>query len=225
MNSPLVLVIEDEPPVQRFLKTGLETQHYQVKQATTAKEGETMAIQYVPDAILLDLGLPDRDGIEVVRSIRAWSHIPIIVLSARGLERHKVEALDAGADDYLTKPFGFPELLARIRAAIRRNARPESGPEFELRGLRIDFEARRVTINGSEIHLTPTEYKLLSVLVRHAGKVVTHKQLLEAVWGPKSASQQPHIRVYMAHLRRKLEEGGEHWFSTEVGVGYRFTIE
>lgn len=222
-DGPLVLIVEDDASVRRFLRTGLEAQGMRVVEADNGGQALSLAMQYVPDLVLLDLGLPDIDGIEVTRRLRAWSAAPILVVSARGHERNKVEALDAGADDYVTKPFGFPELVARIRAALRRVVRTATaGTTIEAGTLRIDLEARRVTLAGVEVHLTPLEYKLLSVLARHAGKVVTHKQLLEAIWGPRSLEQTQYLRVHMTHLRRKLErDGGPRMFSTEAGVGYR----
>jgi two-component system KDP operon response regulator KdpE len=221
--GPLVLVVEDEPQMRRFLKNGLPLHGYRLLEAETGGEALRMAAQYVPDLVLLDLGLPDVEGVEVARQIREWSALPIIVLSARGEERAKVALLDAGADDYLTKPFGFDELLARMRAALRRSSRPEGDSAASVLScgpLTIDFGARRVHVDGSEIHLTPIEYKLLTTLARHAGKVVTKKQLLVEVWGPQSAEEDQYLRVYMTHLRRKLERAAR-IFRTEAGVGYR----
>lgn len=224
--GPLVLVVEDEPQVMRFLRTGLLGQGYRVIEAGTGKLALQMCAQYVPDLVLLDLGLPDVDGLDVTRGVRAWSALPIVVLSARGQERAKVEALDAGADDYLTKPFGFPELLARMRAALRRASRVQAAkPDAVLAvgGLRIDLERREVVLDGELVHLTPIEFKLLSVLARHPGKVMTHRQLLHEVWGPKTSTDAGYLRVYMTHLRRKLERDrdGARVFETEAGVGYR----
>jgi two-component system KDP operon response regulator KdpE len=182
----------------------------------------------VPDLVLLDLGLPDMDGTEVVKRLRTWSRVPVLILSARGEERNKVEALDAGADDYLTKPFGFAELLARMRAALRRAARVDAPEESVLvQGpLRIDLGRRRVELGGEEVHLTPIEFRLLSVLARHAGRVVTHKQLLTEVWGPQSAEETQYLRVYLTHLRRKLEPDPSRGriFHNEAGVGYRLEL-
>lgn len=225
-SGALVLMVEDEPQVARFLRTGLVAQGYRVVEAATAKEALREAAAWVPDVVLLDLGLPDRDGLTVIADLRTYSRAPILVLSARGQESAKVLALDAGADDYLTKPFGFPELLARLRVALRHAARASpAAPEgrFELRDLIVDLDARRVMVGGEVVKLTPIEYRLLAVLVRHAGKVVTHRQLLEEVWGPKSADERQYLRVYMTHLRRKLERGrgGPPVFETEAGVGYR----
>jgi two-component system KDP operon response regulator KdpE len=225
-DGPLVLVVEDEPQVRRFLRTSLQAHGYRLLEALTGVEGIRMASQYVPEIVLLDLGLPDVDGLEVTRRIRQWSRMPILVLSARGQESAKVDALDAGADDYLTKPFGFAELLARMRVAMRHAQRAERGPddpEFRCGPLRVDLSARRVYVEEVEVHLTPIEYKLLTTLARHSGRVVTHKQLLQEVWGPQNSEDNQYLRVYMTHLRRKLEptEAGARIFKTEVGVGYR----
>ncbi|MBL8860837.1 MAG: response regulator [Planctomycetes bacterium] len=225
-SDRLVLVVEDEPQVMRLLATGLPLQGFRVVEARTGQEALRQAAAWVPDLVLLDLGLPDRDGLHVLADLRAWSQAPVIVLSARGAEGAKVAALDAGADDYVTKPFGFPELLARMRVALRHAAR--AGPAtpagvFESGALQVDLDARRVRVDGEIVKLTPIEYRLLAVLVRHAGKVVTHRQLLAEVWGPKSADERQYLRVYMTHLRRKLERGrtGPPVFETEAGVGYR----
>jgi two-component system KDP operon response regulator KdpE len=228
--APLVLLIEDEPPMRRFLRTALGTNDYRLVEAETAKEGLAQAAARNPDVILLDLGLPDRDGLEVARALREWSATPIIVLSARGREEDKVKALDLGADDYLTKPFGVDELLARIRVALRHAAMPPgSAPEpvFEAGALRVDLVARRVLRGDEEIHLTPTEYKLLTTLVRHAGKVLTHRQLLKEVWGANYANQSHYVRVYMAQLRQKIEAdpARPRLLLTEPGVGYRLRDE
>lgn len=226
-DAPLALIVEDDSPVRRFLRTGLEANGWRVLEATHAEQALALAVQHVPDAVLLDLGLPDRDGLDVVRGLRAWSAMPILIVSARGLERQKVAALDAGADDYITKPFGFAELLARIRAALRRTARGDRPDAVVDAGpLRIDLAARVVTLDGDEVHLTPLEFKLLSILARHAGKVVTHRHLLEAVWGPRSADRTPYLRVHMTHLRRKLDRPGQRSrFTTEAGVGYRLWLD
>ena len=206
--APLILVIEDEPQMRRFLRAALGAQDYRLVEATTARDGLAQAASRNPDIVLLDLGLPDRDGLEVTRELRQWSAAPIIVLSARHREPDKVEALDLGADDYLTKPFGVEELLARIRVALRHAAQPVGGspePVFEAGDLRVDLARREVRRGGQEVHLTPTEYKLLTLLIRHAGKVLTHRQLLKEVWGVNYADQSHYVRVYMAQLRQKLE--------------------
>lgn len=223
--GPLLLVVEDEAHVAKFLRTSLEAQDYRVIETSRGREAVRMAMQYVPDLVLLDLGLPDVEGLEVTRNIRAWSKLPIVVVSARGQDRQKVEALDAGADDYLTKPFSLPELLARIRVALRHAAPTGNAPQrtFRCGPLEVDFEARRVVCAGREVHLTPIEFKMLAVLTRNAGRVVTQKQLLQEVWGPQSTGETQYLRVYMTHLRRKLEPGAP-WprlFVTEAGVGYR----
>ena len=227
--GPLILLIEDEAQLRRFLRPSLKAQGYRVIEAGDGEEALSLAPQYVPDVVLLDLGLPDLDGTEVARRLRQWGAVPIIVLSARGQEKDKVAALDAGADDYLTKPFSFGELLARIRVALRHASRVESqasGGEFMSGPMRVDLTARRVYVGGVERHLTALEYKLLGVLIRQAGRVVTHRQLLGAVWGPGHADQMQYLRVYMAHLRRKLEPdpARPRIFQTEVGVGYRLKV-
>ena len=226
-DQPLALVVEDEPSVRRFLRAGFQAQGWRVIEAQTGTEAASLAMQYVPDVMLLDLGLPDMDGLEVLRRLRAWSTLPVVVLSARGQERQKVEALDAGADDYVTKPFGFAELLARVRATVRRTVRPTGAePVVEaVGGLKVDLERRRVTLGEDEVHLTPIEYRMLSVLARHADRVVTYRQLAQAVWGPAETAHTASLRVHMTHLRRKLEQGGRSPFVTEAGVGYRLLAE
>ena len=227
-GAALVLVIEDDAQVRRFLRTSLAAHGFRVHESVDGASGVRDAAQHVPELVLLDLGLPDLDGVEVVRRLRTWSRVPILILSARGEERSKVEALDAGADDYLTKPFGFGELLARMRAALRRAERPEGGESSELvhGPLRIDLARRRVDLDGREVRLTPIEFKLLAVLARHAGRVVTHRQLLTEVWGPHSAEETQYLRVYLTHLRRKLEPdpARARIFHNEAGVGYRLEL-
>ena len=223
--QPLVLVVEDEPQMRRFLGTTLRAREYQVVEAGTAREALAQVAGRNPDVILLDLGLPDGDGLEVARQVRRSGPTPIIVISARGREHDKVAALDLGADDYLTKPFGVHELLARIRVALRHATLPPGSviPVFESGELRVDLERRLVFREGGEIHLTPTEYRLLAVLVRHAGKVLTHRQLLHEVWGANYDGQTHYLRVYMAQLRNKLERDSARprFLLTEPGVGYR----
>ncbi len=224
--APLILLIEDEPQMRRFLRTALGANDYRLVEAATAKEGLAQAAARNPDVILLDLGLPDRDGLEVARELREWSGTPIIVISARGQEEDKVKALDLGADDYLTKPFGVEELLARIRVALRHAATPAGAvpePIFESGELRVDLPNRRVWRAGEEVHLTPTEYKLLVTLVRHAGKVLTHRMLLKEVWGANYVNQAHYVRVYLAQLRQKIEAdpARPRLLVTEPGVGYR----
>jgi two-component system KDP operon response regulator KdpE len=228
--APLVLLIEDEPQMRRFLRAALGAQDYRLVEATTARDGLAQAASRNPDVILLDLGLPDRDGLEVARELREWSATPIIVLSARGREQDKVAALDLGADDYLTKPFGVEELLARIRVALRHAALPAGAPPepvFQAGDVRVDLVRREVRRGDQEVHLTPTEYKLLTLLIRHAGKVLTHRQLLKDVWGANYADQSHYVRVYMAQLRQKLEAdpARPRLLVTEPGVGYRLKAE
>jgi two-component system KDP operon response regulator KdpE len=230
MNSlePLILLVEDEPQMRRFLRVALEGSGYRYLEAGTGQEGLALAVQHRPEAILLDLGLPDLDGLDVVTRLREWSHTPVIVISARGQETDKVAALDAGADDYLTKPFGTRELLARIRVALR-HAGPEveAEPVFELGRWRVDLAKRQVLVEGREVHLTPLEYGLFTTLIRHAGKVVTHRQLLKEVWGGAAGAQPLYLRVYMTQLRHKLEEEPSRpkYLQTEPGVGYRLWID
>jgi two-component system KDP operon response regulator KdpE len=222
--SPVILVVDDETAMRRFLRVSLVSSGYQYLEAETGEKALTEAAAHNPDLILLDLGLPDHSGIEVTRRLREWSKTPIIVISARGQETDKIEALDAGADDYLTKPFGVGELLARIRVALRHAAKTEAGESrFSVGELEVDLGRRRVTLAGQEVHLTPIEYKLLTVLVKHAGRVLTHRQLLREVWGPNSGEQTQYLRVYMGQLRHKLEKDPSRprYFMTEPGVGYR----
>ena len=212
--------------MRRFLRATLKAHGYQIVEAATAREGLAQAAGRNPELILLDLGLPDLDGLEVVRTIRRSAPTPIIVISARGQEQDKVAALDLGADDYLTKPFGASELLARIRVALRRSALPPGAPAepvFQTGELRVDLVRRQVFRGGEEAHLTPTEYRLLAALIRHAGRVSTHRQLLEEVWGANYADQSHYLRVYMAQLRHKLERDPTRprLLTTEPGVGYR----
>jgi two-component system KDP operon response regulator KdpE len=225
----LILVIEDEPQMLRFLRASLAAHGYRMAEAKTAQEGLTQAGLVSPDVILLDLGLPDLDGLEVTQRLREWTAIPIIVISARGQDADKIKALDAGADDYLTKPFSVGELLARIRVALRHVMQAASGkdePSFELGGLRVDMAKRQVFVDGTEVHLTPTEYKLLMVLIRHAGSVVTHRQLLKDVWGPSYVERTHYLRVYMGQLRHKLEHDPAQpkYLVNEPGVGYRLKV-
>ena len=222
--GPAVLLVEDDPQIRRFIRATLPSHGMQLIEAGTAQEALTQAATRTPDVVLLDLGLPDLDGVEVIRRLREWSAIPIIVLSARGLERDKVTALDAGADDYLTKPFGVDELLARLRVALRHRAAADSGETtFATGDLSVDLAGHIVRLAGREVRLTPTEFKLLAVLVRHAGKVVTHRQLLIEVWGPGSAGNTHYLRVQMHGLRHKLEAvpARPRYLLTEPGVGYR----
>ena len=219
-DAAKILVIEDESPIRKFIRLSLESHGYDVSEVSTAAAGIGHAMAEPPDAVILDLGLPDQDGLEVISRIREWSRVPIIVVSARGREADKVVALDSGADDYLTKPFSVGELLARLRVALRHSA-------FRVGELSVDLCRREVTIGDESIHLTPTEYRLLLVLVSHAGKVVTHRQLLKEVWGPDSVYENQYLRVYMGQLRRKIEHDAARprYLKTEAGVGYRLMDE
>jgi two-component system KDP operon response regulator KdpE len=228
--GPLVLVIEDEQPIRRFLRTALTSHGYRFAEAAAARDGLAQIATRQPDLVILDLGLPDLDGLEVVRELREWTHLPVIVLSVRGQESDKVAALDAGADDYVTKPFGVAELLARIRVVLRHAARSgqeAEDPVFTVGALRVDLDKRQVFLADAEVHLTPIEYKLLTTLIRYAGKVVTHRQLLREVWGPAYAGESQYLRVYMAQLRHKLEAdpARPRYLVTELGVGYRLKVE
>ncbi|HEY7491362.1 MAG TPA: response regulator [Candidatus Tectomicrobia bacterium] len=229
-SGPRVLVIEDEPQIRRFLRATLMTNGYRLLEAATAQEGLIQAATGQPELVILDLGLPDLDGLEVMRRLREWTTMPIIVLSARGQEAAKVAALDAGADDYLTKPFGVSELLARMRVALRhaaRTAQDSGDPVFTVGDLRLDLARRQVHMAEQPVHLTPIEYRLLSTLVRYAGKVITHRQLLQEVWGPGYAHETHYLRVYMGQLRHKLEAdpARPRYLVTEPGVGYRLQID
>jgi two-component system KDP operon response regulator KdpE len=217
-----VLVIDDEPPIRRLLRLTLEPQGYRVFEADNGQLGLQEAAARRPDVIVLDLGLPDMDGLTVLKRLREWSQTPVLVLSVRDREADKVAALDNGADDYLTKPFGTEELLARMRAVQRRAPEAQEEPVFVSGDLAVDLAGRTVTVKKKEVHLTATEYALLHELVRHAGKVVTHAQLLRAVWGPNSEGQSQYLRVYITHLRKKLETttSGK-LIQTEPGIGYR----
>ncbi len=224
-----VLVVEDEAPMRRFLCQALVSHGYRVAEAGSLAKAHELATETRPAAILLDLGLPDGDGLDLLRTVREWSNAPIIVLSARDREGDKVTALDAGADDYLTKPFGTSELLARIRVALRRvrgQDKPDD-PTIEIGPIRIDHARYEVFVDAKPIHLTPIEFRLLALLARHAGKVLTHRQLLQAVWGPRSTQHTHYLRVHMAALRRKIEAdpARPRWLTTEAGVGYRLLDE
>ena len=225
MAKTKLLVIDDELAIRRFLHASFPDGSFELIEAETGKDGIGKVATNAPDVVLLDLGLPDMDGIEVAREIRTWSEVPIIVLSARHQENDKIRALDAGADDYLTKPFSVGELLARVRVALRHSQRgtQEGPPVFEYDGLKVDLAAHRVWSKGEEVHLTPNEFNLLAVLVRHAGKVVTHRQLLREVWGEAYADELQYLRVYAGQLRHKLEvnPAKPRLLLTEPGVGYR----
>jgi two-component system KDP operon response regulator KdpE len=230
-NRPRILIIEDDPPIRRFLHVSLSGHNYEVMDAQTGKEGLMQATQQPPEVVILDLGLPDMDGVEVIRQLRDWLAVPIIVVSARGQEKDKVAALDAGADDYLTKPFSIGELLARLRVAMRHSAviknDSQATSQFVIGDLRVDLALRRVFVGDNEIHLTPHEYRLLAILTQHAGKVLTHQFLLKEIWGPSEVDQTHYLRIFMANLRRKIERDSAQprYLLTEQGVGYRLTDE
>ena len=231
-NRPLILVVEDDPPIQRFLRTSLGEHGFEVVEADKGEQALYLARNQPADLVVLDLGLPDIDGIEIIRKLREWSQVPVVVVSARGQEKEKVAALDAGADDYITKPFGVGELLARIRVALRHATRVP-GPDgeesalFQVGDLRVDLAARRVRVGDKDVHLTPIEYKLFTTLVRYAGKVLTHQFLLKEVWGPLYLTEAHYLRVFMTSLRRKLEAdpARPRYLLTEQGVGYRLAEE
>jgi two-component system, OmpR family, KDP operon response regulator KdpE len=228
VSNWMVLVVEDEAPIRRFLRAALEVEGFKFLEATTGSQALAMAASHNPDIILLDLGLPDVDGLEVIQRLREWSHTPIIVISARGKDAEKVAGLDAGADDYLAKPFSVEELAARLRVVIRRLTRTRAGkeePVFQVGELQVDLARRMVQEGDQEIHLTPIEFKLLAVLLRHRGQVLTHRQLLQEVWGHASEEQAHYLRNYIHTLRHKLEKNPARpqYLRTEPGVGYRLT--
>ena len=225
--TPTILLVEDEPQIRQFLRSSLGAEGYRVVESPNGRRGTLDAGMHKPDLAIVDLGLPDFDGVEVIRRIREWSPMPILVLSARIQERSKIEALDAGADDYVTKPFGVGELLARVRAALRHGSRSSSGMELNLGQVSIDLEKRLASKDGAEVHLTPIEFRLLACLAKHIGMVVTHRQLLTEVWGPTHAADTHYLRVYMKQLREKLEADPvqPRHLLTETGVGYRLVAE
>ena len=228
MSQPLILIIEDEASLRRFLVPTLANHDYQVLTAATGADGLAMARSHNPDIILLDLGLPDLEGMKVLQSLRQWSRRPILIISARNQERDKVQALDLGADDYLTKPFGAEELLARIRVALRHATQVVLyAPVLQCGGLRLDLERREVSMDGVPVRLTPLEYRLLEALAQRAGKVATHAQLLNEVWGPVGAGQTHYLRIYMGTLRRKIEPDATRprYLLTEPSIGYRLNVE
>ena len=225
-NLPRILVVDDEKAIQRFLKNALGSAGFSVHLAENGKEALSAALAIRPDLIILDLGLPDMDGVEVLRRLREWTQVPVIILSVRDREDEKVTALDSGADDYITKPFGTGELLARIRVALRKTVQQSPEPVYRVEGLEVDLEHRRVIAQGKEVQLTATEYDLLRLLVTHAGKVLTHNQILRQIWGP-AYMEQPHLlRVNISNLRRKIEPEPTRprFILTELGVGYRLKI-
>lgn len=228
-SDPVIIVIEDDPSIRRFLRTSLSTHAFNVFEADTAKQGIIEVGIRKPDLLILDMGLPDMDGFDVIKAIRAWSTVPIIILSARSSEQQKIDALDVGANDYLTKPFGFGELLARIRVALRHAMRPQEQMQndvFITGNLKVDLLNRVVSVDEEEIHLTPIQYRLLMVLVKNAGKVLTHQQILNEVWGPSYKENAHYLRIYMSQLRQKLEADPTQpkLLVTESGVGYRLKI-
>ncbi len=227
-HKAVVILVEDEKQIRRFVRSALEAEGCQVHEAETAQRGLIEASTRKPDLVVLDLGLPDRDGVDFIRDMRAWSTMPILVLSARSQEEDKIAALDAGADDYLVKPFGTGELLARVRAILRRLALPahQQSPVIEFGSIRVDLTARTVTRDGDPVHLTPIEYRLLTYLIGHSGKVLTHQQLLRNVWGTAHEGNHASLRVFMTHLRQKIEgdPSRPQHLLTEVGIGYRFVM-
>ena len=228
-DKELILLIEDESQMRRFLRITLQGHGYRLVEAETGQDGLMQAASRNPDVVLLDLGLPDMDGLEVTERLREWTQTPIVVISAREQEQDKVKALDAGADDYLTKPFSAGELMARIRVALRHAVR-QSGKQdavFMLQNLRVDLAQRQIFVDEKEVHLTPIEYKLLAVLIRHAGKVITHRQLLQEVWGPAHVNEVQYLRVYMTQLRHKLEVDPTRprFLMNEPGIGYRLKYD
>jgi two-component system KDP operon response regulator KdpE len=224
VNKAIALIIDDEVQIRRLLRVALEAENYQVREAENGRQGLVEIANHKPAIVLLDLGLPDMDGLELLKRLREWSETPVIVLTVRDDENEKVTALDAGADDYVTKPFGTPELLARLRAAQRKTRPEEEVSIFKLGDLVVDLTARVVTCAGREIKLTATEYALLRLFVRHPGRVLTHRYILREVWGPKSEEHRQYLRVYVTHLRQKIEADptSPDLIKTEPGIGYRF---
>ena len=223
--APVAVLIEDERQIRRFVRAALESEGWAVHESETMKQGLVEAATRKPDLVVVDLGLPDGDGVDLIRDLRTWSGVPVIVLSARADESDKVDALDAGADDYLTKPFGIAELLARVRATVRRRAQPagSESPHFAFGDVEVDLVARSVTRRGESVHLTPIEYRLLALLIANAGRVLTHRQILRDVWGPSHVESPHYVRVFMGHLREKLENdpAQPQHLITETAVGYR----
>jgi two-component system KDP operon response regulator KdpE len=224
-SASVAVLVEDELQIRRFVRAALETENWRVFEAETVKQGLIEAGTRKPDVVILDLGLPDGDGVDFIRDLRTWSAVPVVVLSARVDETDKIEALDAGADDYLTKPFGVGELLARVRAVLRRRVGvgPKDGPLFRFGDVEVDQERRLVRKNKEEVHLTPIEYRLLSVMIANLGRVLTHRQILREVWGPSYVDQGHYVRIHMAHLRQKLEDDPAQpkHLVTETAIGYR----
>lgn len=222
-----VLIVEDEKNIRNFIITTLKNNDYKVIECQTGNEALSIATSHCPDIILLDLGLPDIDGLDILKNIRSWSNVPIVVISARTQEKEKVEALDLGADDYVTKPFGTSELLARIRTALRHSSKNTPNRIFQVKDLKIDFDKRRISVKSQEIHLTQIEFKLVSLLAQNAGKVLTYDFIITSIWGPYADKNNQILRVNMANIRRKIEEnpGDPQYIFTEVGVGYRMAEE
>jgi len=227
MNDKTILIIEDDRSIQNFLKLALKANNYNTVESFTGLSGISLFMSHNPDLVLLDMGLPDVDGMDVLAQIRQTSEVPVIIVSARGQEKEKVTALDAGADDYITKPFGINELLARIRVSLRKQKPAAVTHEFSLDTMRIDFDKRKVYIGENELHLTPIEYKILLLLTENAGKVLTHKFIQEKIWGYESNDDYQSLRVYMANIRKKIESDTAcpRFIMTEIGVGYRFADE
>lgn len=232
MNSnTMILVVEDEKAIRNFIKISLDTQGYRIIESSTGNEAIALTMSYNPELIILDLGLPDIDGIEVIRKIREFNDIPIIIVSARGQDRDKIDALDLGADDYLSKPFSMGELLARVRVLLRRVSRIQDNSEvvnnYNVDGLEVDLEKRRIIIQGEEVHFTPIEFRIFALLVKHAGKVLTHNYIIKEVWGGMIGGENQSLRVFMANIRRKIEKepANPRFLLTEVGVGYRLVDE
>lgn len=231
-NNPYILVVEDDRPIRNFITAALSSQGYKYIETDKGNEAVTLSISNHPDLIILDLGLPDIDGTEVIKRVRGLLNIPIIIVSARENERQKVEALDMGADDYLTKPFGISELLARIRVSLRHNNISDNTKKgniktFEVKALKIDFEKRKVAVDNKEIHLTPIEYRIMALLAKYSGKVLTHNFIIREIWGTSLGNETQSLRVFMANLRRKIEKdpAQPEYIYTEVGVGYRMVEE
>ncbi|WP_195988756.1 response regulator [Clostridium sp. D53t1_180928_C8] len=230
-NNTMILVVEDEKAIRNFIRISLDTQGYRVIESSTGNEAMALTMSYNPELIILDLGLPDIDGIEVIRKVREFKDTPIIIVSARGQDRDKIDALDLGADDYLSKPFSMGELLARVRVLLRRAGRNKEDLEivrnYSIDGLEVDLEKRRITIQGEEVHFTPIEFKIFALLVKHAGKVLTHNYIIKEVWGGVIGGENQSLRVFMANIRRKIEKepANPRFLLTEVGVGYRLVDE
>lgn len=230
-NNAMILVVEDEKAIRNFMKISLDTQGYRILESSNGSDALALVMSYNPEIIILDLGLPDMDGIEVIRRIRQFKETPIIIVSARGQDRDKIDALDLGADDYITKPFSMGELLARVRVLLRRASRNKDIENvinnYSVDGLEVDLEKRKIYLDGEEIHFTPIEYKIFTLLVKHSGKVLTHNYIINEVWGGVIGGENQSLRVFMANIRRKIEKepANPRFLLTEVGVGYRLVDE